>query len=78
MEWMKQRVVVPVQQVLQQGITPEKLSLSVAVGLAAGLFPIPGTTTIVCLPIVALTRANLILAQGEHPNGGRSRAGVEH
>src|ERR1700693_6100509 len=33
---------------LQQGITPEKLALSVALGITLGIFPVLGSTTLLC------------------------------
>ena len=44
----KQRCINWVVHQLTQGITPEKLALTLAVGTACGLFPIIGTTTILC------------------------------
>jgi uncharacterized protein (DUF2062 family) len=44
---------------LRQGLTPEKLALSIALGIGLSCFPVFGTTTILCT-IVALTfRLNL-------------------
>ena len=34
---------------LAQGITPEKIALTIALGLNLGIFPILGTTTVLCL-----------------------------
>jgi len=34
---------------LRQGITPEKIALTLAIGLVLGLFPIFGTTSALCL-----------------------------
>lgn len=33
---------------LTQGVTPQKIALSVALGLSLGVFPILGTTTLLC------------------------------
>jgi uncharacterized protein (DUF2062 family) len=33
---------------LRQGITPQKIALTVAVGVALGLFPVLGSTTLLC------------------------------
>jgi hypothetical protein len=64
MAWIDRTVVAPVKAVLAQGLTPRKLSLSVACGLAGGLFPVPGITTLVCIPIIYAAGANPVLAQG--------------
>jgi uncharacterized protein (DUF2062 family) len=39
----------PVLKQLTQGVTPRKISLSIAVGSAMALFPILGTTTTLCI-----------------------------
>jgi uncharacterized protein (DUF2062 family) len=51
--WQR-RVRDPIVAQLTQGITPEKIALTVAVGSAFALFPILGTTTVLCF-LVALT-----------------------
>jgi len=48
--WMR-RVAGPVNEWLRQGLTPEKLALSLAFGLAAGIFPVLGTTTLLAFVI---------------------------
>ncbi len=44
----KRRVVAPITDQLRQGITPEKIALSIALGSTLGIFPILGSTTILC------------------------------
>ena len=44
----KRRVVTPLIAQLKQGVTPEKLALTVALGLVLGIFPILGATTLLC------------------------------
>jgi uncharacterized protein (DUF2062 family) len=44
--------------VLSQGHTPEKIALSVAFGIALGLFPIFGTTTLLCIVVALVLRLN--------------------
>ncbi|HDP80068.1 MAG TPA: DUF2062 domain-containing protein, partial [Spirochaetes bacterium] len=44
---------------LRQGITPEKLSLSLAFGIILGIFPVIGSTTILCAAAAVLFRLNL-------------------
>lgn len=43
---------------LRQGLTPEKLSLSVALGFALGIFPMVGATTILCFLAAWVFRLN--------------------
>lgn len=45
---MYRRFIAPVVALLTQGITPEKIALSVAFGIVLGIFPVLGSTTILC------------------------------
>ena len=42
------RVVTPIVNQLKQGITPEKIALTIALGALLSVFPILGATTILC------------------------------
>lgn len=42
----------PLVELIQSGISPERLTLSLAFGLTCGVFPIPGLTTV---PLLLLT-----------------------
>jgi hypothetical protein len=42
------RVVAPIVALLTQGITPEKIALSLAFGIVLGIFPVLGSTTVLC------------------------------
>ena len=42
------RVVAPIVRQLKQGVTPEQVALTIALGLVIGVFPILGATTILC------------------------------
>jgi len=53
-----QRVAGPVKALLRQGLTPEGVALSLAFGLAAGLFPVIGATTFLGLAVGAALRLN--------------------
>lgn len=55
--WQR-RVRDPIVAQLTQGITPEKIALTIAVGSALALFPILGTTTLLCLLVGLLLRLN--------------------
>jgi len=48
----------PLLHVLGQGHTPERVALSLAAGIALGLFPIFGTTTLLCLLAGVALRLN--------------------
>jgi uncharacterized protein (DUF2062 family) len=43
---------------MRQGHTPEKIALSVALGVTLGLFPIFGTTTLLCVAAAVALRLN--------------------
>lgn len=45
--WQR-RVVEPIVGQLRQGITPEKIALTMALGIVIGIFPILGATTALC------------------------------
>lgn len=44
---------------LTQGITPEKIALSLAFGIVLGVFPVLGSTTILCAAAALIFRLNL-------------------
>jgi uncharacterized protein (DUF2062 family) len=54
----KRRIVAPLLAQLRQGVTPEKLALTVALGLALGIFPILGVTTALCAVAAWALRLN--------------------
>lgn len=50
----------PVLEVLKSGLTLESISMSFAIGITCGLFPIPGVTSLVGALFVWLLKANMI------------------
>ncbi|MGH9743147.1 MAG: DUF2062 domain-containing protein [Candidatus Acidiferrum sp.] len=58
-EWSHRRIVAPVIELLRQGVTPEKLALSLALGAVLGVFPVLGTTTALCAIAALILRLNL-------------------
>jgi uncharacterized protein (DUF2062 family) len=54
----------PLLQQLKQGVSPEKIALTLAVGSAVALFPILGTTTLLCLAAGIVLRLNQPIIQG--------------
>jgi uncharacterized protein (DUF2062 family) len=48
MSWWQRRVVAPIVAQLRQGITPQKIALTLALGGVLGIFPILGATTLLC------------------------------
>lgn len=55
----RRRIARPVIELLSQGVTPEKMALSLALGLALGVFPVLGTTTGLCALAALILRLNL-------------------
>lgn len=54
----------PVMKQLTQGVTPQKVSLTLSVGSAVALFPILGTTTTLCVLAGIALSLNQPLIQG--------------
>jgi uncharacterized protein (DUF2062 family) len=57
--FFRQRITRPVAELLRRGVTPEKMALSLALGVALGVFPILGTTTALCALAGLILRLNL-------------------
>jgi uncharacterized protein (DUF2062 family) len=60
--WQR-HVIDPIAVQLTQGITPEKIALTLAVGSSFALFPILGTTTLLCLIVGVALRLNQPIIQ---------------
>ncbi len=58
-DFLQKRLIRPIVQLLIQGITPEKIALSMAFGFMLGIFPVLGTTSLLCLAAALLFRLNL-------------------
>ena len=48
---------------LRTGITPRHLAWSLAMGVAVGLNPVVGSTTLVCLAVAVVFRLNVVASQ---------------
>src|SRR6266849_7485271 len=53
------RLLRPILDLLRQGVTPEKMALSLALGGALGVFPALGCTTLLCTIVAIVLRLNL-------------------
>jgi uncharacterized protein (DUF2062 family) len=58
-EKLYRAVVEPLIKLLRQGLSLERLALSVAFGIALGVFPILGTTSLLCALVAILFRLNI-------------------
>jgi uncharacterized protein (DUF2062 family) len=59
----KRRVVAPIVAQLKQGITPEKIALTLALGGVLGIFPILGSSTALCAIAAIWLRLNQPIIQ---------------
>lgn len=48
---------------LRQGVTPERIAWSLALGACVGVIPVLGVTTILCTAIALMLRLNLVAIQ---------------
>ena len=63
MAFLRQRLVRPVVEQLTQGLSPESIALTFAVGLAIAVIPVVGTTTVLCTTAAIVLRLNQPLIQ---------------
>jgi uncharacterized protein (DUF2062 family) len=57
--FLQRRLLNPIMASLRQGITPEKIALSIALGVTLGVTPVLGSTSILCLLTAVVWRLNL-------------------
>src|SRR5277367_3903612 len=57
--FFRRRVARPIVELLRHGVTPEKMALSLALGIALGVFPVLGTSTALCALAAFVWRLNL-------------------
>ena len=57
--FLRRRLADPVLDLLRQGVTPEKIALSLAFGLGLGIFPVLGLSTVLCTVVAIVLRLNL-------------------
>ena len=58
-DFFKRRLVAPLLQLLRQGVTPEKLALSVALGAIIAIVPVLGVSTALCALLAIGLRLNM-------------------
>lgn len=56
--WIRRRAIDPLRAQLRQGLSPAGLAWSLAVGLGLGIFPVLGTTTLLCVAAGFIFRLN--------------------
>jgi uncharacterized protein (DUF2062 family) len=57
--WTYRKLIQPFLELLKQGVTPEKLALTIALGVSIGVMPVIGTTTMLCTLAAIVLRLNL-------------------
>ena len=57
--FLKKKVIQPIVDLLKQGLSPTKLAIVLALGVTLSVFPIFGTTTILCTTAALMFRLNL-------------------
>ena len=58
-DFFRRRLIQPLMNFLKQGITPTKLALAVSLGFALGIFPVIGSTIILCTVFGFALRLNI-------------------
>jgi len=61
--YFKDKITTPLLKMLEQNISPEKLALTVSVGAILAVFPVFGTTTILCVIFAFIFRLNQVAIQ---------------
>lgn len=56
---LDRKLIQPFVELLKQGVTPEKIALTVALGISLGVIPMLGTTTMLCTLAAVALRLNL-------------------
>lgn len=60
---VKTKILGLVESMLKEGMSPRKISLCIAVGIVLGVFPVLGTTTLLCTAAALTMRLNLPVIQ---------------
>jgi uncharacterized protein (DUF2062 family) len=61
--WLYRHIALPIFALLRMGASPQKLAWSLAIGVAIGINPLLGSTTILCLAVAFLLRLNIAASQ---------------
>lgn len=61
--FLRRKFLSPLLELLRRGLAPDELALSLALGAALGLFPVLGSTMLLCTLAALLLRLNLVAIQ---------------
>lgn len=57
--WIRRKLIQPFVELLKQGMSPEKIALTIALGISIGVIPVIGSTTMLCTLAAVTLRLNL-------------------
>jgi uncharacterized protein (DUF2062 family) len=57
--WIDRKLIEPFVELLKQGMSPEKIALTIALGISLGVIPVIGSTTMLCTLAAVTLRLNL-------------------
>ncbi|MBG8553887.1 DUF2062 domain-containing protein [Hymenobacter guriensis] len=57
--WLRRKLLMPLLNILKQGLTPRQLALTVALGISFGLVPLLGVTTLMATAVGLRLRLNV-------------------
>jgi uncharacterized protein (DUF2062 family) len=60
---IRHKILIPLRIIPKEGLSNEKLALSITLGILSGMFPVIGGTTAVGLMMLAVLRQNLVTVQ---------------
>ena len=63
MSWLRRRLWEPLRAQLRQGLSPERMAWSLALGLGAGVSPLVGSSTGLCILLALVFRLNQVVMQ---------------
>lgn len=58
-KFLRTRIIAPILDLLRQGTAPEKIALSIALGITLGVVPVLGSTSILCFLAAIVFRLNV-------------------
>lgn len=59
MKFTREKITNLLVKALSQGMTPRTLAVTCSLGVVLGIFPLFGTTTLICLGVAILFRLNI-------------------
>jgi uncharacterized protein (DUF2062 family) len=57
--WIYRKLIQPFVELLKQGVSAEKIALTIAIGISIGVIPVIGSTTMLCTLAAVSLRLNL-------------------